>query len=716
MVDKKISLIRDLIKNMPDSIELVARYNKNKLNYCIDHFDDIASLLELDLLHIKTIQEPLYKIKNNTSDRIKYINKPESGPPNSRWVPDSPCFINVKSAIRTFCCNDDSIDIDAKQSHYNIFCWFAKLVNVNVDNYKELCVLLKNKTDTYSVLNGGDCRGYDEIGDSIGEVVEHILKYFPEYGRFLPKEYNRNGQIMSRFLNRIEMVLVYTAYEILRKNNYEVNAMFYDGFFVTRTGESMQQYQNVLDEIESHIYQLLGIKYCFVIKEHEDIIQDKCLPVLTQIEPIIKQDRYVQVQDLEYPKRLILISAGLGLGKSTAISHYISNHRHVYDSIIIICPRQTYSKSVCGELKSILPDLLHYSTTKSRKICKPNLIIQFESLCRVDYEKYKDRKILLIMDECEGTLTQLTSFETNKTNHFKNIQIFKFFIDICKKGIMADAFVHSSQKMLKTLINLNNATITNAYKIDYDFKYFKYDYKYMQRPYFEVDDVDAFEECFTELIKQKKKLFIFSTSKYQIEDKWMNKKIFKGVKVGIYVKDNKASTLEDVNSEWTQYDVVICNSCITIGIDFNLEHFDYICIYATQKSKNLVRDILQASYRPRKVKCGLLLCINQNDSFNVKNTTYRVDIDFQKQKVLNSYQAYSNYIRTNNLNEMHGRTYNWVLNLFIQNAHEHIQDVYNIRERMLEGLHEIGYFPCDEKDPNFFLPKTSSKEINRWRY
>jgi len=689
---RNISNVKQGLRNLPDSIQLPVKFNIEKLQYCIDHFDDIYPILGFDLLQIKLVQEALSKVKATHGKSVSY----RAG---TRWIPMEASFINIKKEIRIYCCNDCAIDIDGVSSHASIFTWFATTVGLDTFKFKGLAGILE-KHEYYSILNGGDSLGFDDAVEEVNLVLPEILKFWPELDSKDLRPYNRSGQIMSRFLNMIEKVIVYHAIQEFQQAGYEVNSIYYDGFHITRDGKPVFEITDVLLKISDDLMNLYGIRYAFKVKEHHDIILESCTKVVHKTIPIVRDEPYVHINVLEHPSRVILIDAKMSLGKSTCILNYITKHKLEYDSIVIVCPRITYSKTVLAQMKEVIPSILHYGATQSKKIANPNIIIQFESLVRLDPSKFTGRKILLIMDECEATFTQFTSFETNTKNHEQNIRRLKLLMDVSTKIFMSDAFVSFSQKTLRTL------TYLSATDPLFDYTYFQYSRNPTHRPYMEAPALADFTSCLHASLRTGKTVFLFSTSAHQAAifktdiQGW-----FPGLPIAIYTQKEKTTHLQNVTEEWSRYKVVICSSVITIGIDFNIEHFDHLYLYATQKSNNLVRDIMQASLRPRKIKEATIICINENANGS-KSMKYRVDLNYQKDKVLSVQQKYSKYILENGLSELPPQTSPWILNLFIYNAHEHIQDVYHLRDRLLAAMKVVGYVRADSNDPNFVFAKS----------
>jgi len=680
-----IEKLIDYYGKLPKQFEIREPIDREKIAFLIDNYKQVCHTLNFTLAQVKTQQEPLIKLLNRKSDRVIYKKK-------ARYVAIGASFQNTKKEFRTFCTNHKFHDIDAVSSHYSIFKWFASQLNLPITKYSSLKRTL-GKTDLYAILNGGDNCGFDDCEDEIKKVVDELRFKYPQFGSDIdPEDNNVNGKFISTMMNAMEMALVDIMMNVFKAYKFTIRGVFYDGFFVDRNASSLSIFQTIFDEFSQHVLSEYGIQYTFALKQHQDIIKETVVPIVVQSTPIIRTDRYVNPKDLEYPCKVVIVQANLGTGKSTAIDSFIAQNGHDYECVVCLTPRTTYAAGVLEMFKRRRPGIILYSDTSSRKISRSDIIIQFESLNRLHMPFYLNKSILLIADECEALCTQITSFETNKNNHYKNISNFEALIKHSTKLIATDAFASYSKKMLHVLQDL-----------DIEYKYFFYQYTYINRPYYQVSDNIRFTECLLAACKLNNNVFLFCSSRSRavlIRECLVAK--IPTLRIAVYMMGEKTTPLRNVNEEWAQYNVVICTSAITIGIDFNIEHFDYLFVYASTKSCNLCRDIMQATYRPRKIRGGLVLCIEENDK-SLQNCEYRVDLAYQERKYEDLKCAYDKLIKTSGLIGLTFSNNRWLMNLFIQNAFEHIQDVHRLDERMNALLNYCGYRQADPANEAFFF-------------
>ena len=200
------------------------------------------------------------------------------------------------------------------------------------------------------------------------------------------------------------------------------------------------------------------------------IILEKNIKELTHTEGFIerKNDKFVLSRDINNGK-ITVVKAGLGKGKTTATVNHINNFE--YDSIIILTPRRSYAQTTLSRVKAEinLPDdkeFVLYSDMKG-SIKNSYIIIQVESLCRFIHD-FENEKTLVILDEVESLLYQMTSKKTHGENHLQNIMMFEKLITDSTKILCMDAFI--SNKTLNVLKNINQ-----------EFKYFNYTRKLEER-------------------------------------------------------------------------------------------------------------------------------------------------------------------------------------------------------------------------------------------
>ena len=81
----------------------------------------------------------------------------------------------------------------------------------------------------------------------------------------------------------------------------------------------------------------------------------------------------------------------------------------------------------------------------------------------------------------------------------------------------------------------------------------------------------------------------------------------KGIFYNADIDESKKKDLKDVNHSWGNYSFVICNSCITCGVNYEKEDFDNEYLFVSGFTQP--RQIIQVSYRPRHLRSNnIYLC------------------------------------------------------------------------------------------------------------
>lgn len=660
---------------LPDVISTSEYIETDKVQFCIDNMNFISGVCGYGIASAACTLEQMYKLRARETCIVKYRK-------NNRYIPDSTqTLINVPRNIRAYLADGYYVDADIEACHYNIFKFLCKRYSVSIKNYRKLKSVF-TKVDFYKIMYGGDTGGYDEACTEIQSLIPYLLDDYPDIARTVNRnEYNFNGRFLSIILCRIEAVCLYEATNIFKtKHKIPIGGLFYDGFFIVLNAyirEDDKVYQAIFDEIHTHIKRKYGLSIKLKIKEFDTVIKDA---YNNTIEPIIneRKDPYVQVEDIETKTKFINIDAPLGTGKSTSIRNYIGRNYEKYDNIVIICPRRTYSTSIKRELNCINEDIdfLHYLDTRSKQIKRPYVIIQYESLHRLDYNYYSNT--LLIMDECEALLTQYASFATNKKNHSKNIMVFKALFESSKKVIAMDAFMLYSRKYIDMLIQYNIKPVV-----------YKYITPFPTRKRVQLNDNDQFIECLMTSLSKNRRVFSFCSSKAKIVNVIDQvRKRYPSKSIACYYKDTKTTPLIDVNAEWADKDLVICTSCITIGIDCNEVVFDDMFLYASSMSRNLCRDIAQALYRPRQVVGTLYYYIV--DNFRNKHDTVSALYHQYTKNYYSTQQTIVTILRENGLtngDDLDRPT----MNVIMTSNKEHLYDIYFIRDSIERILDYCNY-------------------------
>jgi hypothetical protein len=111
--------------------------------------------------------------------------------------------------------------------------------------------------------------------------------------------------------------------------------------------------------------------------------------------------------------------------------------------------------------------------------------------------------------------------------------------------------------------------------------------------------------------------------------------------IGIYTSDTDNSDLENVDSAWTKYDLLVYSPSVSAGVSFTIPHYDVLVAFLVNAHYAPSVDIaIQQLYRVRILKqCNMYLYIHDTQSHKVLPWTSE-DIDIQLRQsvaVANSY-------------------------------------------------------------------------------
>ncbi len=314
-------------------------------------------------------------------------------------------------------------------------------------------------------------------------------------------------------------------------------------------------------------------------------------------------------------EKMILLNLPMGSGKTAQTIDYLRSPvgaaggfcwiAHNIALVVGTLSRMRDSGVECKSYQSFNSKAKSAGVLNSQK----NLAICAHSLHYISLEtSYKT----LIIDEIESVVEAfIGSFMQKKIECFN---VFKHLIKSSEKVILIDAFITMKTINLIRLIDPNckinfvlqtNITPTKTLIFRNSTKESKDDAK--------IDSEDTISNALHEIcdfVKSGKRVFIFYPFKKGVENRHFSmeeiKNLIKGqcdCRVVMYnsdVDDSIKDGLKNVNETWSNYDVVICNSVITCGVNFDLDGFDEVIMFLT--SFITPRQSIQVSARIRKLK------------------------------------------------------------------------------------------------------------------
>lgn len=292
--------------------------------------------------------------------------------------------------------------------------------------------------------------------------------------------------------------------------------------------------------------------------------------------------------------RTLCVRAPMKMGKSKELLRFIEENFDENAIIRIISFRRTFGQDMFSKFKKLGFEL--YEDIEGRINIKDHkrIIIQTESLHRLDISQPAD---LLIMDESESIIDQFSS------NLFKSFArafaAFDYLIKFSAHVICMDAFLQDRTfRVLQTMRGFTTHEDDMLFHVN--------NYKRGK------DDTYLFAETKGEwlarlksVLDDNKRVFIptNSLSEAKALHYWITHQ-YTDKKVGMYSSETKNSekvkAFKDVNTVWSEFDVLIITPTVSAGVSFERVHFDYTFGLFTSESCS-VETCMQMMGRVRNV-------------------------------------------------------------------------------------------------------------------
>ena len=268
----------------------------------------------------------------------------------------------------------------------------------------------------------------------------------------------------------------------------------------------------------------------------------------------------------------LLVSSLMGTGKSQALREYIAKLDASW-RIIIISFRKSFTSEICSKL----PEFTDYRKVKGQ-LKQNRIIVQLESLHRV--EIMPNKRTLLIMDEVESILNQFENPVMKHKGTFDDTWAkFEHLFTYSEHVIAMDAF--PSTRTFELLGNRDSVTILHN---DYI-------------PAAEVSPQDFIYETEEQMLESlyvaaedaKNEPFVFVSSSIKVAKVVAEKcaKLNPDAKIKFYCSETSEKDreeLEDVNTNWSDIDILIYTSTISAGCSFERQRFTKMFAYFSSRS------------------------------------------------------------------------------------------------------------------------------------
>ena len=172
----------------------------------------------------------------------------------------------------------------------------------------------------------------------------------------------------------------------------------------------------------------------------------------------INMDDFTPLFEQPNPAKVIAVRAGTGTGKTHKIISVIESKLSLTDEnwhFIILSYRRTFSRQMEERLSRFDP--VNYMKTKGSLYARV-LIVQIDSLLRINIEAYRNKNIMIILDEWDGILSHNITLQTKRG--LMDSDVLYKLCEMSRFVIVLDAYLrdvhmlpitdHISNKMIKT--------------------------------------------------------------------------------------------------------------------------------------------------------------------------------------------------------------------------------------------------------------------------
>lgn len=400
-----------------------------------------------------------------------------------------------------------------------------------------------------------------------------------------------------------------------------------------RDGEDVEPYYQQWENIKKSSYNPVRTTTIKILlsKYYPEITKKKNMLKFINLQQV-QADTYINkqwlsVNDLHSSRKYVCLRIGMGGNKTGAIIDYLSNTNK---SWVWITPRITLGKNTMGRMESahITPEF--YKKFNAKQLDKlrasKKLIIQLQSLWKVGANSYD----IVIIDEIESVLQAWLATNTHGKDNAKireNWESFKHILQTTGKVFFLDAFLSNTSLRLIEDIEKNNQTQREKIGaldnyVEREEREYK-PYTVIARspdvvvPTRVVRCLPGYSELVHKLVsslREGKKVYCFypygasGTNEYPKMEDFANQIIsHSGLNdddVLTYWKNTDDKLIENlhrVNEEWSPKRLIIANSKITVGVNFDVvsSMFDDIFLFYIKWMNP--RDIAQASCRARHI-------------------------------------------------------------------------------------------------------------------
>lgn len=315
------------------------------------------------------------------------------------------------------------------------------------------------------------------------------------------------------------------------------------------------------------------------------------------------------VETVNQPPSL-LIRCDTGGGKTVYLEALVKANKE--SKFVAITPRRTHADM----LEKRFHRFENYQDGLQGVIACERLVIQTESLHRIDMKYYRDDTIL-ILDETSSLIKQMCSDKTHGNMHNLNLQIFERLIRRAKRVICLDADLGNEEIEIMKSLRSDFLVIDNTFRQQKDDKVVLFD-----------DMWKLIKEVLV-LLKARKRLYISSTmsAKWtEALDAMLTEEGFRGECMTKNTEEEKKRDIgKNINDTMTDLNYFIHTPTISVGVDYNVkDHVDYVVGIFSTHSEVDVETCMQMMRRVRHVKSKTYLVHANGTTVNLPTTAQEV--------------------------------------------------------------------------------------------
>jgi hypothetical protein len=301
----------------------------------------------------------------------------------------------------------------------------------------------------------------------------------------------------------------------------------------------------------------------------------------------------------EYERvRTLIVKAPMKIGKTKALKEHIEKY-YKKENIIIVSFRKTFS----SDIKSKFKDFELYSEINKRIDMKKNkkIIIQVESIHRIDLTTVKKENTVLILDEVESILEQFMNKQENIRESFNK---FSWLIKNVENLIAMDANISGrTYNVLKYIRGIEGMHLhMNTYR------------NITETEWLLTHEYETWLDMLVRYMRIGKRLAIPTNSKRQakiiyeiikrnyIEEKDTNEILLLTAETS---EKDKIKLFSNINEELKKYNIFIYTPTLTAGVSFETEHFDIVfglfsnescTVYTCDQMLGRIRNVKEKRY------------------------------------------------------------------------------------------------------------------------